>query len=350
MPPNPAHSLTPPITEPDSSSSGPVTPRPAPPARFVLNPDALDQIYPTPVRDLIADQVDLRGEPLTAAQVKDDPKLLSGVRALFSGWGAPRLTPELLEAAADLEIIFYGAGATKGFYTEEAKARGIQVAGCNAINATPVVEYTLAQIVMCLKRIWQQAFELRTHRRFEQSAPGASGYGSTVGVLSLGDIGLRVVEGLAAMDVRVVVYDIQRDPELAARHGFEYIELDALFAASDVLTIHTPLNPHTRGLVTGPLLASMKPGASLLNTARGGVVDQPALVEVFRQRDDLFAVLDVTDPEPPATDDPIWTLPNVVLTPHIAGSLGRECERMGRTMLEEVTRYRAGEPLQWRVH
>ena len=94
-----------------------------------------------------------------------------------------------------------------------------------------------------------------------------------------------------------------------------------------------------------PHFAAMKPGATFINTARGAVVHEQELINVLKERSDLFAVLDVTDPEPAAPDSPLYTMPNVVITPHIAGSLGHECRRLGRMMIEEFQRYSRGEPL-----
>jgi len=102
-------------------------------------------------------------------------------------------------------------------------------------------------------------------------------------------------------------------------------------------------------MIRGSHFAAMKPGATFINTARGAVVREDEMIEVLRDRPDLYAILDVTDPEPPVPDSPLFTLPNVVLTPHIAGSLGPECRRMGRYMVEELQRYVAGRPLKWEI-
>src|SRR5439155_15284758 len=111
-----------------------------------------------------------------------------------------------------------------------------------------------------------------------------------------------------------------------------------------------PVVPETVGMITGALVDSMWPGATLINTARGVIVREAEMVEVLSRRPDLQAVLDVSDPvEPPAADSPLYALENVVLTPHIAGSAGPECRRMGRYMVEELRRYLAGEPLKWQV-
>jgi phosphoglycerate dehydrogenase-like enzyme len=129
----------------------------------------------------------------------------------------------------------------------------------------------------------------------------------------------------------------------------ESTPLAELFRRSDVVSLHAPLLDETVGLIAGEHLAAMKPGATFINTARGGIVSQDELVEVARRRPDLQFVLDVTEPEPLPPDSPLYALENVVLTPHIAGSVGTECRRMGRYMVEELRRYLAGEPLQWLI-
>ena len=102
-------------------------------------------------------------------------------------------------------------------------------------------------------------------------------------------------------------------------------------------------------MITGEHIASMKPYAGFINTARGAVVRENELVEVLGRRPDLVAVLDVTEPEPPVADSKLYTLPNVIITPHIAGAIGNECRRMGRYMVDELRRYLNGEPLKWEI-
>jgi phosphoglycerate dehydrogenase-like enzyme len=102
-------------------------------------------------------------------------------------------------------------------------------------------------------------------------------------------------------------------------------------------------------MITGQHLVGMKPSSTFINTARGGVVNEPEMIDVLRQRPDLTAILDVTDPEPPAPGSPLYELPNVVLTPHIAGSVDAECRRMGQYAIDECRRWIAGEPLKYQV-
>jgi phosphoglycerate dehydrogenase-like enzyme len=158
-----------------------------------------------------------------------------------------------------------------------------------------------------------------------------------------------VRERLRPFDLKVLAYDPFAKPEEAARLGVTLVPLEVLFRESDVVSLHTPWLKETEGLITGELLASMKPGATFVNTARGAVVREPEMIEVLQRRPDLFAVLDVTYPEPPVADSPLYSLPNVFLTPHIAGSMDHECRRMGRYMIEELDRFLAGQPLAWQV-
>ena len=149
--------------------------------------------------------------------------------------------------------------------------------------------------------------------------------------------------------MRVIAYDPFVDEATAAKLGVTLVTLEALFAQSDVVSLHTPWLPETVGLITGELIASMKPCATFINTSRGAVVWEEEMLDVLAARPDLQAVLDVVWPEPPAPESRLFDLPNVVLTPHIAGSMGAECHRMGRYMIDELDRYLAGEPLRWGI-
>jgi len=147
----------------------------------------------------------------------------------------------------------------------------------------------------------------------------------------------------------VIAYDPFVSAEDAAALGVTLCGLDEIFQRADVVSLHTPWLPETVGMITGAHLAAMQPGATFINTARGAVVREQEMIEVLQQRPDLLAVLDVTHPEPPVTGSPFYTLPNVILTPHIAGSMDNECRRMGRIVVEELQRYLKGEPLRWSI-
>jgi phosphoglycerate dehydrogenase-like enzyme len=316
---------------------------------YVLNEDAFERIYGRPEQSDIAELVDIYAPPRTAGSVKEDPGLLAEAEVILSGWGAPLMDESFLAAAPKLEAVFYGAGSVRGFVTEALWERGVRVTSAYAANAVPVSEYTLAAILFSLKRGWHFSSAIKREGRYppREEMPGA--YGSTVGLVSLGMVGTLVRERLAPFDVRVVAYDPYVSEQEAARLVVEPWSLERLFRESDVVSLHTPLLEETRGMVTGDHIRSMKRGATFINTARGAIVKQGEMAEALAQRPDLWAVLDVTHPEPPEPGSPLYALPNVVLTPHIAGSMGAECRRMGRYMVEELRRYAAGEPLRWEI-
>jgi len=175
------------------------------------------------------------------------------------------------------------------------------------------------------------------------------GYRSLVGLVSLGAAGRATAKLLRSFDVSLLAYDPSLNPAEAEELGVELMSLEDLFRRSDVVSLHAPWIPETEGLITGRLIASMKDGATLINTSRGAIVAEEEMIDVLRERPDLSAVLDVTFPEPPAPDSPLRSLPNIILTPHIAGSLQRERQRVAFEMVEELRRYLTGEPLRHRI-
>lgn len=316
---------------------------------YLLNTDAYDKIYGEPERQAIAELVEVVAPQHTAQAVAENPTVLADVDVIFSGWGMAKLDEALLAAAPELKIVFYGAGSIRGFATDAAWDRGIVITSAYAANAVPVVEYTLATILLSLKRFWHYALTVKNEGAYPSKTPVPGAYDSTVGLISLGMIGRMVAERLRTFDVNVIAYDPYVSIESGAALGVEMVSLDEVFARADVVSLHTPWLPETVGMITGAHLAAMKPGATFINTARGAVVREAEMIAILQQRPDLYVVLDVTYPEPPEPGSPLYTLPNVLLTPHIAGSMFTECRRMGQYMIDELKCYLAGEPLQWSI-
>ena len=303
----------------------------------ILDQASLELIYgPTEQRD-IARWVDLDA-PQTRESIRAHRDVLREIDVLFSGWGGPRVDEDFLDTAPNLKVIFYGAGSASSLITEEVWERGVQVTTAYAANAVPVAEYTLGAILLSLKHVWHLAGEARGLRRYPKvgNLPGC--YGSTVGLVSLGMIARVLLRLLKPFDLKIIAYDPFLTEAQAAELEIESVGLEELFERSDVVSIHTPWLAETEGLITGAHVSAMKPGATLINTSRGAVVREAEMIEVASRRPDLQLILDVSHPEPPLPRSPLYTLPNVVLTPHIAGSIGEECRRMGRYMVEELER------------
>jgi phosphoglycerate dehydrogenase-like enzyme len=322
---------------------------PFPKALYLLDSGAFEKIYGEEERAAVAGLADVYAPLQTGDSVAKNPGVLAEAEVILSGWGAPAMDGGFLAAAPNLRVVFYGAGSIRRVATPAFWERGLRITSAYAANAVPVSEYALAAILFSLKRGWHFAFSARRERALPRQGQVPGAYGSAVGLVSLGMVGRLVRERLRPFDLRVVAYDPFVTPEEAHALGVDLMSLEDLFASSDVVSLHVPLLPETEGMILGSHLASMKRNATLINTSRGAVVREGEMVEVLGKRPDLWAVLDVTHPEPPEPDSPLYDLPNVVLTPHIAGSLGSECRRMGRLVVEELRRYVAGEPLEHEI-
>lgn len=276
-------------------------------------------------------------------------EILERADVVFSGWGAPVMDEEFLRHVPRLKIVFYAGGSVRYFVTEALWRRGVRLTTAQAINAVPVSEFAFAALILGLKRAWYYARLTREARDFPPERPMPGAFGTTVGLVSYGTIARLVREKLRSLEVRVLVYDPYLTEEAARRDGVTQVGLDELFTRADAVSVHTPHLAETTGLIKGAHFAAMRPGAFFLNTARGEVIDEPQMIAVLTQRPDLQAMLDVTAPEPPLRDSPLYSLTNVVLTPHIAGSVGAECQRMGQAMVDELIRHQAGEPLRWEI-
>lgn len=322
---------------------------PAPAALFILEPNAFETIYGSEGLAAIGRRVRLLGPPFSRAALPAHSAELAETEVLFSGWGAPQLDAAFLAAAPKLRAVFYGAGSIRAMVTDAFWERGIAVTSAYAMNAIPVAEFTLGAIFLSLKHVWHYALQTKQLGRFPERTAIPGAYGTTVGLISLGTIGRLVREKLRPFDVQVIAYDPYLTPAAAEEFDVEAVGLDELFARADVVSLHTPWLRETEGLVTGRHFERMRPGATFINTARGAVVREDEMIAVLRRRPEIYAVLDVTYPEPPAPGSPLYTLPNVVLTPHIAGSVNGECRRMGQCMIEELDRWLAGEPLRYGI-
>ena len=315
---------------------------------YILGDGSYEKIYGPEEREDVSKLVDIYAPPQTPQSVAENPGILKDLEVILSGWGAPKLDQTFLDAAPNLEAMFYGAGSIRGFTTDEMWDRGIIVTSSYAANAVPVAEFCVSQIIFSLKLGWRHVFDIKkTHQWKRVPMPGA--YGSTVGLISLGMIGRITLQMLKAYDVKVAVYSTSLTPEKAEETGVRSCSLDEVFSISDVVSLHTPNLPETRGMIKGSHFAQMKQDATFVNTARGAVVNEPEMIEVLQKRPDITALLDVTFPEPPAEGSPLYTLPNVILTPHIAGSMDNECRRMGRYALEQLQCYIKGEPMEWQI-
>ncbi|MET7548167.1 hydroxyacid dehydrogenase [Streptomyces sp. NPDC005479] len=280
-----------------------------------------------------------------------DPAVLADTEVLFTHWGSPQLSDEALRLMPRLRAVVHAAGSVKHHVTEAVWERDIAVSSAAAANALPVAEFTLAAILFTNKRVLGAARRYRETRGAFDLLPHFAGQGNylrTIGIVGASRIGRRVIELLRPFDLEVLLHDPYVGREDAAALGVERVGLDELVRRSHVVSIHAPQLPETRHMFDARLLALMADGSTLINTARGSLVDTRALTEELVSGR-IHGVIDVTDPDHLPSDSPLYNLPNVLLTPHIAGSLGNELGRMAHWAIDEVERYAQGAPFAYGV-
>jgi phosphoglycerate dehydrogenase-like enzyme len=294
----------------------------------------------------------LAPEPLEELSTPAARSVLGDAEILITGWGCPQISKEVVLAAPRLRLIAHAAGTVKYHLDAAVYEAGIAVTNAAYANAVPVAEYTLAMIILANKRI----LDFRDGYRADPTRKSShvlvdepiGNYRRTIGIVGASRIGRRVIELLAPLDCAVLLCDPHVRPGDEICRRAELTELDDLVQRSDVVSLHAPSLPSTRHMIGARELRLLRDGATLINTARGALVDEAALIgELESGR--IAAVIDVTDPEIPPPDSPLFRLPNVFLTPHIAGAVGTEKSRLGHLVVDEIERFVAGQPLQHQV-
>jgi len=278
---------------------------------------------------------------------------LDDVDVLVTGWGTPPLSPGHLDRARNLKLIVHSAGSIKRLVPPDFWERNVRIATVNNALAIGVAETTLGMIIAGLKNLFQAREWTRkggwSTMTFGDGRPSCrETYRSVVGIISASKVGRHLIRLLSNFDVRVLVYDPFLSADDAARLGVESVSLMQIARDSDVVTVHAPVLPETEGLISAEFLRSMQDNAIFINTARGSIVNEAALLEEVKSGR-INAFLDVTSPEPPEQDHPFRHLPNVVLTPHLAGAVTNGCWRQGVETVEQIISFSSGKKLPGEV-
>ncbi len=311
--------------------------------------NAIDYVYSQTVQNTLKGMFDFYPGVYNHESISE----LGEVECLFSTWGMPCLTEEEIKKhMPKLKVLFYGAGSVQDFARPFINS-GVTVLSAWLANSVPVIEYSVAQIILANKGFYQAARKTvspegrKSAYAYHKTFPGT--YETRVGLIGLGAIGAGVAEMLKAYNLKVLAYDPFASEEKAQKLGVELVSLEELFSTCQTISNHTANLPETVGMLNGKLFSLMKDNATFINTGRGAQVVEDDLIAALTEKPDRTAVLDVTLPEPPVEGSPLYTMANVYLTPHIAGSAGEECKRMGLYMLNEAERYLAGEDFKYSV-
>ena len=309
------------------------------------------RVYAPSVQAKIKDLTEVYPVYLNPANLAEHETAAAKAVYGFATWGMPVFSEdEIRRYFPNLKVVLYAAGSVQAFARPFLNS-SIQVCSAAPANGVPVAEYTLAQILLANKGYFPNARlaqkDTAKARLGNQAFPG--NYQVKVGLLGAGVIGRKVIELLKPFMLEVLVFDPFLPDERACELGVTKASLETIFSTCQTISNHLANLPATRGILNKSHFSRMLPNATFINTGRGAQVIEADLIEALRQEPSRTAVLDVTDPEPPLPDSPLRQLDNVVLTTHIAGSMGQEVMRMAEYMLDELQRAERGEPLRYAV-
>ena len=292
------------------------------------------------------------------ASVESVKKAIKGADVAITSWGNTTLTKEILDECPDLKLVVHAAGTVKPIVSDELWDRGIRVTGSPKPLGQGVAETALGFAISASKNFYNLNTSIHT------GGWGAGGTGTdisaqiqevtelyeiTVGVVSSGWVGRHMIKLLQNFDVDVLLYDPFVTEEKCAEMGCTKVDFETLLQKSDIVSIHAPSIPATNHMFNAETLKLMKKDAVLINTARGSIVDEKALYEHMKAGNLKYACIDVYDPEPPTLDNPLRTLPNVIMTPHLAGLKRNGQRRIGMHAAEEIERFINGEKMECEV-
>jgi phosphoglycerate dehydrogenase-like enzyme len=319
-----------------------------PPAAFFGNRQTIDAVYGHGRREKVAEMTRLCPEVINLDNFDGFAGQLRDIEVIFSTWGMPLLSPSHLERLPALKAVFYAAGTVREFAAPLIE-RGITVVSAWQANAVPVAEFTLAQILLAAKGYFRNTRAFDCPAAIHTAYRGHGCFGESVSLLGAGAVGRKVIELLRPFNFRLLVFDPFLPEQRARDLGVELVSLESAFADGYIVSNHLANLPETQRMLNRTLFQSMRPDAIFINTGRGATVDEEGMIDVLRARPDITALLDVTFPEPPAEGSPLYTLPNVHLSTHIAGSLGDEIIRLADYCIEEFRAWLAGAPLRYAV-
>jgi glyoxylate reductase len=310
----------------------------------------ITRIVPQKGLDLIVNEPDIEADIWPEELPPPREVLLAKVQGLDGLYCllTEKIDEELLDAAGpQLKVVSLMAVGYDSVDVAACTRRGIPVGNTPGVLTEATADLTLALLLATARQVARAAEAVKAGKWRTWEPLGYTGpdvYGSTVGIIGLGRIGLAVARRLHGFNVRLLYYS-RRSTPLAAEVGATWVDLDTLLAESDFVTLHTPSTPETRHFINAERLRQMKPTATLINTARGDVVDQHALIEALRAGVIAYAGLDVTTPEPLPVDSPLLSLPNALVLPHIGSASFSAREKMATMAAENLLAGLAGERL-----
>lgn len=283
----------------------------------------------------------------------DRSKILDFVKnsdIIITSWGSPVIDKEILDLCPNLKGVFHAAGSIKPFVSDELLAReNIRLTASATAIGEGVAETALGFAISACKGGFTLPEHLKTGGWGERTNEVIDFYDIKVGIISAGFVGRHMIKLLKNFHVDILVYDPTLSAEQIAELGAEKRELNELLSESDVISVHAPSIPATEHMLNRDNLCLLKERAIIVNTSRGAIFDEPALIECLKEKKGVFACIDVTETEPAPADNELRFLDNVNLTPHIAGTASNGKRRIALHICEEMDRFMAGERMRTEI-
>ncbi len=320
-------------------------------AVFVGNAGNISYVYPDKICLALASELEFAAPIYSKKDAFERKTELVDVSFIFSTWGMIAFSEDEIKGIfPSLEAVFYAAGSVQGFARPFIDA-GVKVFSAWAANGVPVAQYTVAEILLALKGFFATLHRHgETWKNHNAPVPYPGIMDEKVGIIGAGMIGKMVIAELKRYPVDILVYDKFASDEAIEALGAKKAELDELFSECRVISNHLANNAETVGMLDYSLFSKMRDGAVFINTGRGAQVVSEDMIRALNENKTLSAVLDVTDPEePPRPGSSLYSMENVFLTPHIAGSIGNEVHRMAEYMYDEYKAFSRGEAVKYEV-
>ncbi|MBN2642941.1 MAG: hydroxyacid dehydrogenase [Victivallales bacterium] len=312
------------------------------------NGDIVQYVYGAKRIRTIRSWVDLYPIRINSENLEKELPNLNDIEVLFSCWGMPPVNERQLNAMPNLKAVFYAGGSVNAF-AKPMLERGIVICNAALANAIPVAEFCLAQILLACKGAYSNSRHCSLGPWNQSNAPVGQGiYGETIALIGIGAISRYLVKLLKPFNLRIIAhsnYLTNNQEEMRFLRISGLVSIEEAFSQAYVISNHLADKPGNKKIITREHFASMRYGATFINTGRGAQVDEPGMIEVLKQRPDLTALLDVQYPEPPVENSELYSLPNVHMTSHIAGSINDEVGRMADFVLSDFLSYVNHEPL-----
>lgn len=319
-------------------------------ALFGTNEKQFSKVYTPEVLKKLGTYGEL-SEKINRKNLEENAEFLSDCEIAFSTWGMPRFTKEEIEKYMPrLKAVFYSAGTVQ-YFARPFLESGIKVYSAFAANAVPVAEYTFAQITLAAKGYFQAANSYRVLplRAMSHANSATGNFECKVGLVGLGAIGRMVAEKLKALDVTVYACDPFVPEETAKELDVTLVDMETLFSECDIISNHLANKPELENIFDSKLFKRMKKHSTFINTGRGAQVNEYALARSLICHPSMTFIGDVIKNELCPYICPLFWCPNAVLTPHIAGSTGKEPQRMAYYMMEEMESFVADKATKYEV-